>query len=169
MTVRPMLASDAAAVLAIFAEGIATGNATFETEAPTWAEWDAEHVPTGRFVAEVDGQVAGWSALVPSSQRCAYSGVAEVSVYVAERARGQGVGKGLLEATVRASKEAGYWTVLAGILRENTASVRLHEGCGFRTVGFNERIGQLNGVWRDVVRMERRSPVVGVADSSQTS
>jgi L-amino acid N-acyltransferase YncA len=169
MTVRPMLPTDADDVLAIYAEGIATGNATFETEPPPWADWDAGHLAVGRFVAEVDGRVAGWSALVPSSQRCAYSGVTEVSVYVAGWARGQGVGKALLSATVMASEEAGYWTVLAGIMRENDASVRLHESCGFRVVGFNERVGRLNGVWRDVVRMERRSPVVGADESNHTS
>jgi phosphinothricin acetyltransferase len=156
-----MTPADGPRVLEIYRQGIATGNATFETDVPDWPSFDKSHHPFGRFVAESDGRVVGWSALTPSSQRCAYAGVAEVSVYVAPEAQGQGVGRALLEALLPASEEAGLWTLTAGILRENEASLRLHQKVGFRLIGFNERVGQLDGVWRDVIRMERRSPNVG--------
>ncbi len=147
-------------VLRIFAEGIATGLATFESKAPPWVEWDAEHLPNCRFVA-VDGPILGWAALSGVSSRCVYGGVAEVSVYVAAEARGRGVGLALLQALVTASEEAGIWTLQAGIFQENVPSLKIHERAGFRVVGVRERLGSHNGTWRDVVLLERRSKTVG--------
>jgi L-amino acid N-acyltransferase YncA len=144
----------------IFEEGIATGEATFETEAPSWEAWDGSHLPRHRFVAREDDRVAGWAALSPVSARPAYAGVAEVSVYVAEEARGRGVGAALLAALVDSSERGGIWTLQAVPFPENEASVRLHRSAGFREVGRRERIGRLHGVWRDTVLLERRSEVV---------
>jgi phosphinothricin acetyltransferase len=151
-----MTRGDYPAVAAIFAEGIATGQATFETEASEWEEWDAAHLPGHRLVAELDGEVAGWCALVLYSQRAAYRGVAEVSIYVAESARGRGVGRTLLEALVASARGGGLWTLQAGIFPENEASVALHRSLGFRDVGIRERIGQLDGEWRDFLLFELR-------------
>ena len=142
----------------IFEEGIATGQATFETRAPSWQHWDGAHF--GGLVAEEDGAVVGWTALAPYSSREVYTGVAEESVYVAARARGRGVGRALLNELIERSEQAGIWTLEAGIFPENKASVTLHLGCGFRAVGLRERIGRLNGEWRDVLLMERRSEVI---------
>jgi phosphinothricin acetyltransferase len=149
------------AVRAIYEEGIATGNATFETSAPDWVEWDATHRPDCRLVACLDGKVIGWAALSPVSSRCVYAGVAEESIYVAASARGRGVGRQLLMALIEESERAGIWTIQTGIFPENLASLVLHRSCGFRELGLRERLGQMNGVWRDVVFMERRSLVVG--------
>jgi phosphinothricin acetyltransferase len=160
--IDPMAAVDWEAVRSIYREGIATGDATFETEAPSWERWDAGHLPEGRLVARDGEAVAGWAALSPVSSRCVYAGVAEVSVYVAARWRGRGVGRALLEALIAASEAQGIWTLQAGIFPENQASVTLHRRCGFREVGRRERLGQMNGVWRDVVLLERRSGVIGV-------
>ena len=148
-------------VRAIYLEGLATGHATFETEAPDWPRWDAAHLHMCRLVALAEGGVAGWAALGPVSARKAYAGVAEVSVYVGEGFRGAGVGRALLEALVRESEAAGLWTLQAGIFPENEASVALHRSCGFREVGRRERIGRLGGRWRDTVLLERRSKIVG--------
>jgi L-amino acid N-acyltransferase YncA len=150
-----------AAVRAIYEQGIATGNATFETVVPPWPDWDRRHLPKCRLVALQEGRVTGWAALLPVSSRAVYVGVAEVSVYVAASQRGRGVGRALLEKLVVQSEAAGIWTLQAGIFPENGASLALHESCGFRVVGLRERLGCLHGVWRDVVLMERRSPVVG--------
>lgn len=160
--IEAMQPQDWPAVEAIYREGIATGAATFETEAPPWEVWNSSHRVDSRLVARQEGRVVGWAALTPVSGRCVYAGVAEVSVYVATAARGRGVGRALLEALVAASEAAGLWTLQAGILRENAASITLHERCGFRVVGVRERLGQLHGQWRDVILMERRSRVVGV-------
>jgi L-amino acid N-acyltransferase YncA len=156
VTVRAMTAEDWPAVRRIYEEGIATGLATFETSSPEWRGWDASHLPGCRLVATLDGQVAGWAALSPVSERCVYAGVAEVSVYVAESKRGRGVGRALLEALVAASERQGLWTLQAGMFPENMGSVALHERCGFRVVGRRERLGQLHGTWRDVLLLERR-------------
>jgi L-amino acid N-acyltransferase YncA len=156
----PMSRAHWPAVAAIFAEGIATGQATFETQVPSWEEWDADHLPGQRLVAIDGDEVVGWAALSPTSGRCVYRGVAEVSVYVAERARGRGVGTRLLEALVTQAERAGIWTVEAGIFPENGASVALHRRAGFRVVGTRERLGMLDGSWRDVLLLERRSPHV---------
>jgi L-amino acid N-acyltransferase YncA len=147
------------AVQAILAEGIATRNATFETAVPSWEEWDAGHLPR-RLVARVDGEAVGWTALAPTSSRSVYSGVAWASTYVAERARGRGLGRALLSAMVECSERDGIWTLQAGIFPANAASVGLHEACGFRLVGVRERLAQLDRVWRDVLLFERRSPAV---------
>jgi L-amino acid N-acyltransferase YncA len=156
--IRELDPKDWPAVRTIFEEGIATGQATFETEAPSWEDWDGAH--SMRLVAEEDGEVLGWAALAPYSARACYAGVAEESVYVAARARGKGVGRALLTALVDRSEQAGIWTLQAGVFPENRASVTLHLGCGFRLVGMHERIGRLNGEWRDVLLLERRSEVI---------
>jgi phosphinothricin acetyltransferase len=156
-----MAATDWPAVRSIYEEGIATGHATFETAAPDWPEWDARHLPHSRLVARADGAVLGWAALSPVSSRCVYRGVAEVSIYVAARARGQGVGRALLAALIADSEQQGIWTLQAGIFPENLPSIALHRSAGFRTVGVRERIGCLGGTWRDTVLLERRSTVVG--------
>ena len=142
---------------AIYEQGIAGGKATFETEAPSWEQWDRTHLEGHRLVALEGGQIGGWAALAPVSERCVYAGVAENSVYVADSAQGRGVGRALLEELIRRSEDDGIWTIQTGIFPENEASLELHKRCGFRVVGSRERIGQHRGVWRDVVLMERRS------------
>jgi len=161
MNVRELRRDDWPAVRAIYEDGIRGGDATFETEAPSWEAWDAVH-PQLRLVAERDGTVVGWAALSPYSPRRCYRGVGNVSVYVGQAARGAGVGRLLLEQLVDRSEQAGYWTLSAGVFPENEASLRLHQSCGFRVIGVRERLGQLEGVWRDAVWLERRSTVVGV-------
>lgn len=162
ITVEGMTAGDWPAVSAIYGAGIATGNATFETAVPAWEAWDAAHLPAHRLVArDGDGTVVGWAAASPVSDRCAYAGVVEASVYVDPDHQGRGIGRRLLDALVASTEAAGVWTVQAGIFPENVASIRLHEACGFRRVGVRRRLGCLEGRWRDVVLLERRSPVVG--------
>ena len=158
MEIRDLTPLDSQEVARIFEDGIRTGEATFETAAPSWEEWDAAHTEH-RLVAELEGAVVGWAALSPVSERCCYGGVAELSVYVAEEVRGRGVGRELLEELIRRSEAAGIWTLQAGIFPENKPSLRLHLVCGFRLVGVRERLGELNGVWRDVLLLERRSEV----------
>jgi phosphinothricin acetyltransferase len=160
--VRAMSAADWEGVRAVYLEGMATGNATFETAAPEWERWNAGHRKDCRLVACDDEGVIGFAALSPVSSREVYAGVAEVSLYVAARARGEGVGSHLLKELMRASEEAGVWTLQAGIFPENAASLGLHARFGFRVVGTRERIGQRDGRWRDVVLMERRSATAGV-------
>jgi L-amino acid N-acyltransferase YncA len=160
--VEVMRDGDWAAVRLIYREGIATGDATFETEVPEWEDWDRSHTRDCRLVARREGRVVGWAALSPVSVRRVYAGVAEVSIYVAIPARGQGVGEALLRALIEESERRGFWTLQAGIFPENEASIALHRACGFRIVGHRERLGQMRSVWRDVVLMERRSKVVGV-------
>ena len=164
-SIGAMTAADAGAVLEIYAAGIATGDATFQTDVPVWPDWDAAHLAAPRLVARAaDGAVLGWCALSPISRREVYAGVCEESVYVAPAARGRGVGRALLEAMVRESEAAGIWTLQTGIFPENAASLALHESCGFRVLGVRERIGRHHGRWRDVVFMERRSKAVGRAE-----
>lgn len=146
----------------IYLAGIATGQATFETEPPTWEKWSKDHLPAPRLVSVADEQIAGWAALSPVSARHVYAGVAEVSVYVAEEMRGKGIGLLLLNSLIQESEKHGIWTLQAGIFSENTASVSLHRSCGFREVGRRERIGRMKGVWRDTLLFERRSALVGV-------
>jgi phosphinothricin acetyltransferase len=153
-----MAEADWPAVRSIFEQGIADGDATFETEAPDWAAWDRSH--TLRLVAAKGGKVLGWAALSPVSERCVYEGVAEDSVYVAGSAQGRGLGRALLSELVRRAEADGIWTVQAGIFPENRASLALHERCGFRVVGTRERLGCHHGTWRDVVLLERRSKEV---------
>jgi phosphinothricin acetyltransferase len=157
-----MQKSDWERVRSIYAEGIATGNATFETDLPEWGSWDGAHLPYCRLVARNAGRVVGWAALSPVSGRCVYAGVAEVSLYVGESARSQGIGKKLLAELVTESEREGIWTLQAGILAENRASMEVHRRSGFREVGRREKLGKLKGVWRDVVLMERRSKRVGI-------
>ena len=161
ISVRDLRPGDWPEVARIFREGIATGNATFETAVPSWAAWDTAHVADHRLVAERNGLVVGWIALVPVSPRECYAGVAEVSAYVGEEARGKGVGAELLAALVESSERAGIWTLETGVFPENETSLRLLQRFGFRIVGTRERIGRLHGIWRDVVFLERRSEVVG--------
>jgi L-amino acid N-acyltransferase YncA len=163
LTLQPLLAAHWPAVRAIYEAGMATGQATFTTEAPTWGAWDASHLAHCRLVATgAAGQVLGWAALSPVSGRCVYAGVAEVSIYIAAEARGRGVGRQLLAALVAESEQCGLWMLQAGIFPENAASLALHASQGFRTVGRRERIGQLRGQWHDTLLLERRSAVVGV-------
>lgn len=162
-TIEPMQAEDWPSVVAIYQEGLASGNATFETKAPAWEAWDTGHRPDCRLVIKTDGRVAGWAALSPVSRRQVYAGVAEVSIYLAEAVRGRGLGRALMQALIEESERAGIWTLQASIFPENTASVKLHKAFGFREVGYRERIAQLHGVWRNTVILERRSPVVGLA------
>jgi len=147
-------------VARIYAEGIATGNATFETDVPSWERWDTGHLREHRFVALGNGAVVGWAAVGPVSDRCVYGGVVENSVYVAEDARGRGVGRVLLEALVASTEAAGIWTIQTGIFPENEASVALHRRVGFEIVGRRRRLGKLHGIWRDVLFLERRSEIV---------
>ncbi len=161
-TIGAMLPIHWETVRAIYEEGIATRNATFETNAPDWQDWNEKHLQECRFVASLDDQVVGWAALSPISSRYVYRGVAEVSIYLAASARGQGIGKALLKVLVDESEAAGIWTLQAGIFPENTASVALHKAFGFREVGVRKHIGKMGDTWRDVLLMERRSQVVGV-------
>ena len=161
-TITIMRLEDWAAVREIYREGIATGNATFETELPAWERWDRNHRPDCRVIARREGRILGWAALSPISKRRVYAGVAEVSVYVAAAARGGGIGKTLLTALVKESERTGIWTLQSGIFPDNVASIALHQSCGFREVGMRQRIGKLGEAWRDVLLLERRSRLVGV-------
>jgi L-amino acid N-acyltransferase YncA len=160
--VEKMMARHWEEVRAVYLEGLATGDATFETAAPEWERWDASHMPCCRLVALEAERVAGWAALSPVSTRKAYAGVAEVSVYVGAQFRGMGTGRLLLSALVAESEANGIWTLQASIFPENVASVKLHLACGFREVGCRERIAERDGRWRDTVLFERRSRTVGV-------
>jgi L-amino acid N-acyltransferase YncA len=161
LKVEAMIPEDWNAVRAIYLEGISTGNATFEKFAPDSQTWDAGHLKGCRFVARIGSEVLGWAALSPVSGRCVYAGVAEVSVYVAERARGRKIGSQLLEALATASEREGIWTLQAGVFPENVPSIELHKRVGFRIVGTREKLGSMDGRWRDVVLLERRSTIVG--------
>lgn len=160
MEVRDLLPRDWREVARIYREGIETGNATFETEVPSWEDWDAAHLRSHRLVAQRDGRVVGWVALLPASARQCYAGVAEISLYVAEEARSQGVGRELLAAAIESSERAGIWTLQTSVFPENEASLRLLRRSGFREVGTRERIGRLHGAWRSTVLVERRSGAV---------
>lgn len=160
MEIRNLLASDWEAVKLIYEKGIATGNATFQTSAPSWDEWDSSHLDNCRIVTEADGMVTGWAALTPVSSRCVYAGVAEVSVYVDPAFSGKGIGLALLDRLVNLSEAEGIWTLQAGIFPENIASLRIHEKAGFRILGTREKISKQDGIWRDTVLLERRSKVI---------
>jgi L-amino acid N-acyltransferase YncA len=160
MRIEPMTGEHAAAVLAIYQAGIDEGNATFETRAPAWDEFAAARLAEHRYVAVSGGDALGWVAASAVSDRCAYSGVVEHSVYVHPGARGRGVGHRLLGSLISSTEAAGIWTIQSGIFPENIASAALHRAAGFRTVGTRERIGQHHGRWRDVVFIERRSPLL---------
>jgi len=163
LIIDSMRAEDWQASRLIYLEGIATGQATFETTAPSWQNWDEAHLPFARLVARNGETTVGWAALSKVSSRSVYAGVAEVSVYVSASQRGLGVGRLLLTELIEASETHGLWSLQAGIFPENIASVELHKRCGFRVVGRRERLGKLNGQWRDVLLLERRSPKVGIS------
>ena len=156
-----MVAADWPNVSAIYLEGIATGNATFETLAPSWEEFDRGHLPFGRLVARQGRTIAGWVALSKVSNRSCYSGVAEMSVYVASWARGKRIGSALMQAAIDESERNGVWTLQGAIFAENQASLKLCLSAGFRQVGYRERIGQSRGEWRNTIIVERRSKAVG--------
>lgn len=160
--VRAIQIEDWPAIRSIYSEGIATGNATFETETPDWPEWDKRHRMECRLVVVENQQIVGWIALSPVSSRRVYAGVAEVSVYVATEAQGRGVGKILMQSLVDQSERCGIWTLQASIFPENVASCALHKSCGFREVGVRQKIAQRNGSWRDVLLLERRSSHLGL-------
>lgn len=159
---RTLKAADWPSVSRIYAEGIATGYATFEKEIPTFENWDKDHLSSCRIVAEKNSEILGWAALSPVSDRCVYGGVAEVSVYIGTGHRGLGIGKLLMKKLISLSETAGIWTLQSGIFPENTGSIKLHENLGFRRIGHRERVGKLDGVWKDNVIFERRSKVVGI-------
>jgi L-amino acid N-acyltransferase YncA len=160
ITIEPLRDEHWPGVAKVYAEGIATGNATFETEVPSWEAWDSSHLAEHRLVALRDDDVVGWAAISPVSDRCVYDGVVENSVYVAEAARGRGVGQRLLEELIASTEAAGIWTIQTGIFPENEGSIRLHERVGFEVVGRRKRLGKLRGEWRDVLLLERRSEKV---------
>jgi len=149
-------------VKAIYESGVATGNANFSHNIPDWSEWDKTHVKNCRLVAIEDSGVLGWAALTAISDSCVFAGVAEVSVYIAEGSRSKGIGKKLLSELVKLSEKNNLWTLESRIFIENLASIKIHEENGFRIIGSRERIGQLNGVWRDTLLLERRSVKVGI-------
>jgi len=157
-----MTENDWPSVADIYRQGIETGNATFEKEIPSWEKWNAGHLPACRIVATVDDSVVAWAALSPVSGRCVYAGVAEVSVYVSGKYHGLRIGTLILDRLISESEEKGIWTLQAGIFPENKASIRLHENLGFRIVGVRELIGQMNGVWRNTLLLERRSKIAGI-------
>ncbi len=154
--------SDWYSVKEIYEEGIATSNATFEQQAPDWEEWNSGHLPHSRIIAKEDETILGWAALTLVSGRCVYAGVAEVSVYVCDMARGKGLGKQLLQKLIEESEANNIWTLQAGIFPENIPSIKIHETCGFHIIGTRERIGKMNGVWRNTILMERRSKKIGI-------
>jgi phosphinothricin acetyltransferase len=161
MRLREMHTQDWKSVARIYAEGIATGYATFETQIPTYEAWDKVHLNTCRFVVIEKDAVLGWAALSPVSSRCVYGGVAEVSVYVSQNHYGKGVGKMLMQKLITESEKEGYWTLQSGIFPENEGSIALHKKVGFRYIGKRERVGKLLGLWKDNLLFERRSSTVG--------
>lgn len=161
--IKNMKEADWKQVSDIYFAGIKTEIATFQSDIPTWEDWDKGHNTTCRFVARAEDKVLGWVALSPVSSRCVYAGVAEVSIYISTDYKGMGIGTALLNKMIAHSEEEGYWTLQAGIIRENTPSRMLHQKCGFREIGYKERLGKMNnGKWHDVILMERRSKVVGI-------
>ena len=161
--IEEMIPSDWQQVASIYLEGIKTEIATFQTEVPTFEAWDNSHISLCRIVARLGDSVLGWAALSPTSSRCVYAGVAEVSIYIGEKYKGQGLGKALLTNLIKVSEENGFWTLQSGIIRENVASIALHKKCGFREIGIREKVGKMNNEkWLDVVLMERRSKIVGI-------
>ena len=162
MQIISLLPTHWEAVKQIYEEGISTGNATFQTTAPTWEEWDAAHSVNPRLIVIENDEISGWAAITPVSGRCVYAGVGEVSVYVSAASRGKGIGKNLLQALIEESEKENFWTLQAGIFPENISSLAIHEACGFRVIGTRERIGKMNGAWRDTVLLERRSTTIGL-------
>jgi L-amino acid N-acyltransferase YncA len=161
MEVIQLLQTHWPAVRNIYLQGIATKQATFQTDSPSWEDWDQSHVDNLRYVAVLNGQIVGWAALSPVSSRCVYAGVCEVSIYVQEGNRGQGVGATLLQSLITNSERNNIWTLQSGIFPENISSIALHEKFGFRKIGLREKVGKMDGIWRDVLLMERRSKLIG--------
>ena len=159
---RSMTADDWTSVAEIYRQGIETGNATFQQEIPTWDGWNSEHIKSCRIVALIENEIVGWAALTAVSGRCVYAGVAEVSVYVANKYRGQKIGTKLLDKLIFESENEKLWTLQAGIFPENFASIKIHEELGFRKIGHREKIGKMDGIWRDTILLERRSKVIGI-------
>ena len=162
ITITELLSQHWNAVKIIYEEGIATGNATFQTVAPGWEEWENAHINVCRIIATENNEVLGWAALTPVSSRCVYAGVAEVSVYVAANARGKNIGSQLLQELINQSEQNGIWTLQSGIFPENKASISMHEKNGFRIIGYREKIGKMGNVWRDNISLERRSRRIGI-------
>jgi L-amino acid N-acyltransferase YncA len=162
MEIKAVQENNYPVIAEIYLQGIATGHATFQTEAPEWEVWDKSHLSFCRLAAFEGEEMLGWSALSPVSSRCVYGGVAEVSIYVATNTRGKGIGKKLFTQLIKESEENGLWTLQSGIFSENIGSIKLHEDMGFRKIGYREKIGNMNGIWRDNVIMERRSKIVGI-------
>ena len=161
--IREMIPEDGEKVIEIFQEGIEGGNSTFDESAPTWEGWDQKFFNICRFVLENENdEIIGWAALQPVSNRDCFKGVAEVSIYMRNNAQGKGFGSILLQKLILDSEEHGFWTLQAGIFPENEASVYVHQKLGFRTVGNREKIGQMNGVWRDIILLEKRSRIIGL-------
>jgi phosphinothricin acetyltransferase len=154
---RQMIEADWSQVVEIYTQGINTGNATFETEIPDWDKWNSGHIQTSRIVAVNEIEIIGWAALVPVSTRKVYSGVAEVSIYISNEYQGLKIGSKLLKQLIEESEKNGFWTLQAGIFPENKSSIKIHQNNGFRIVGYREKIGQMEGIWRDTVLLERRS------------
>lgn len=163
ITIRKMEVTGWREVSEIYQQGMGTNLATFQVVCPSYEEWDSGHLPLDRLVAVCGDRVSGFAVLSAVSSRCVYSGVCEVSIYITEECRGMGIGTQLLDALIRSSEENGIWMLQSGIMSDNAASIRLHEKCGFRMVGYRERIGRDRfGQWRDTVLMERRSDTVGL-------
>lgn len=157
VVIREITETDYPSVKRIFEEGIASGNSTFQKTAPVWNEWNESKLPYCRLAAVVDGEIAGWAALTPTSKREVYKGVNEESIYIAEKYAGKGIGKLLLNALIGESEKQGVWTLYAAIFPENKISIKLHLSCGFREIGYMEKAGRMNGIWRDTILFERRS------------
>jgi len=162
LIINTITKDDWSSVSQIFREGIATQNATFETSVPEWEIWDKSHLRECRLIGRIEDTIVGWATISPITNRCVYGGVVEISVYITSKYRGKGVGKAMLNRLIQESEECGIWTLQAGIFPENISSIKFHKTCGFRIVGLRERIGKLNGIWRDVMLLERRSKITGV-------
>lgn len=160
ISIRPMMTTDWISVAEIYQQGIETGNATFQEDIPGWNEWDKNHLTSCRLVAETGKKIVGWAALTAVSERCVYAGVAEVSIYISSDLRGQKTGTKLLDRLIKESEENGIWTLQAGVFPENKPSIRIHKNLGFRYVGYREKIGKMNGTWRDTILLERRSKLI---------
>jgi len=162
LKIKHINTEDWPAIANIYNQGIDTGVATFETEVPTWKQWDASHIKSCRLAAWIDNQLIGWAALSAVSSRCVYGGVAEVSVYVDTDSNGKGIGSILLKNLINESEKEGLWTLQSGIFPQNIASIKLHEKLGFRKIGYREKVGKLHGIWYDNILMERRSKIIGI-------
>jgi phosphinothricin acetyltransferase len=160
--ISAMLPNHWSVVAKIYQEGIQTGYATFEKEVPTWVKWNNAHVKTCRLIVQMDGEIVGWAALSPVSSRCVYGGVAEVSIYISKNLRDKNIGNALLKELITESEKNDIWTLQSGVFRENIGSIKLHENNGFRQIGYREKVGKLDGVWKDKILLERRSKIIGI-------